>query len=74
MDVWVNPSIHGLYFITEIQKMHDNDVVDICALSNPSSLQPLMSTCAAYPSGNLPLQCIEIIQVIVKPKSQRLSL
>ena len=37
--------------------------LDICAVSDPSTLQPVMSTCVSYPSGNLPLQCIEIIQV-----------
>ena len=39
--------------------------LDICAVSDPSTLQPVMSTCVSYPSGNLPLQCIEIIQVCI---------
>ena len=39
--------------------------IDICAVSNPSTLQPVMSACSVYPTGNLPLQCIEIIQVKV---------
>ena len=36
---------------------------DVCAVGAVSSLQPVLSSCASFPSGNLPLQCIEIIQV-----------
>ena len=28
-----------------------------------ANLQPVLSTCASFTGGNLPLQCIEIIQV-----------
>ena len=40
-----------------------HNYLDICTVGAPSILQPVLSTCASYPSGNLPLQCIDIIQV-----------
>merc|ERR1711971_1318276 len=42
------------------------ECIDICAVSNPSTLQPVMSACSVYPTGNLPLQCIEIIQTLLR--------
>ena len=52
----------------QISRMDDSRYLmtcdlDICAVSDPSALQPVMSACVTYPTGNLPLQCIEIIQV-----------
>ena len=37
--------------------------IDICSLDSVSTLQPTLSTCSTFPSGNLPLQCIQIIEV-----------
>ena len=52
-------TINGWIYDTMIHELY----IDICAVSNPSTLQPVMSACSVYPTGNLPLQCIEIIQV-----------
>ena len=38
-------------------------ILDICAIGNPTTLQPMLSACSSFSTGNLPIQCIEIIQV-----------
>ena len=47
-------------------------VSDICSLDSPSLLSPVLSTCSALSSGNLPLHCIQVIQVTAshQPRSQ----
>merc|ERR1712223_1353898 len=42
------------------------ECIDVCAVGAVSSLQPVLSSCASFPSGNLPLQCIEIIQTLLR--------
>ena len=45
-------------------------VSDICSLDSPSLLSPVLSTCSALSSGNLPLHCIQVIQVTASHQPQ----
>eukprot|EP00090_Calanus_glacialis_P017781 TRINITY_DN27599_c0_g1_i1.p1 TRINITY_DN27599_c0_g1~~TRINITY_DN27599_c0_g1_i1.p1 ORF type:complete len:185 (-),score=42.79 TRINITY_DN27599_c0_g1_i1:94-648(-) len=47
--------------------------IDICSLDSVSTLQPTLSTCSTFPSGNLPLQCIQIIEALLRKQPSSLN-
>lgn len=58
------PSYCSSYFSLGSTKPLPIQCIDVCAVDSVSALKPTLSTCAIRSSnGDLPLQCIEIIQV-----------